>query len=352
MAKKKKIKRQKPFISIPDNSKTKTIITRPRVIAVCKAYNIADDTLLDFLNSKGYRNLNPNSLLDNDALKLIDLQFQSDKIAKDRVRGKTTIEFINPKPTQTISSANDKKIKEAEIKLYREQVLHLTSDLFNKSKQQVKFKGYPVVSSNFSDNEAINICSKMSSSFTRNLCKQLYNPKSNRQLLIYQIHHIANKAHKIFGGKILTFIHSLRNLNFKNQTASEIKTYTKVVPDFPIISFDTGNTSFKISFFVKQTKKDNKLKADIRLFAPKTYEQIGIIDEEGYIMAKLEKFKPQLTLFYQATKNNSFKIFSGVETGNCEICGRDLSHPISLRIGLGPICAKNNGVDRVLYNFN
>lgn len=350
MAKKKKTKRQKPFISIPDNSKSKTITARPRVFVVCKAYNIADDTLLDFLKSKDYHNLNPNSLLDTDALKLIDQNFQSDKIAKDRVRGKTTIEFINPKVTQSKKQANDKQINDGEVKLLREPVLHLTHDLFNRPKQQVSFKGYSTLSSNFSDIEAINICSKMSSSFTRNLCKQLYNPKANRQLIIYQLHHIANKAHKIFGGKILTFIYNLRNLNFKNKTASEIKTYTKVVPYFPIISFDTGSTSFKISFFVKQIKND-RLKADIRLFAPRTYEQVGIIDEEGCVLTRLEKFKPQLTLFYQATKNNNFKIFSGVETGNCEICGRELSHPISLRIGIGPVCASNNQIDKTLYDF-
>lgn len=351
MAKKKKIKRQKPFISTPDNPKSKTIIARPRVIAVCKAYNIADDTLLDFLMSKGYRNLNPNSLLDTDALKLIDQTFQSDKIAKDRVRGKTTIEFINPKTSSGTNVPSNTQVENAEIKLYREPVLHLTHDIFNQQKQNIILKGYPVLSSNFSDTEAMNICSKMSSSFTRNLCKQLHNPKANRQLIIYQLHHIANKAYKIFGSKILTFIYNLRNLNFKNKTASEIKTYTKVVPDFPIISFDTGSASFKISFFVKQTKKNDKLKADIRLFAPKTYEQIGFIDEEGYVMTRLEKFRPQLTLFYQASKNNSFKIFSGVETGNCDICGRELSHPVSLRIGIGPVCASNNQIDRTLYDF-
>lgn len=351
MAKKKKIKKQPPIFSIADNLTPKTIIARPRVIALCKAYNIADNTLLNFLKSKGYGHLNPNSLLDTQALKLIDQEFQSDKAAKDKVRGKTTIEFINLKTTPSIKSQTNTQIKEAELKAYREPVLHLTYDIFNQPKQKISFKGYQTFTSNFNDNDAINVCSKMSSSFTRKLCKQLYNPKANQQLILYQIHHIANNALTIFGSKILTFIHGLRNLNFKNQTASEIQTYKKVIPDFPIISFDTANTSFKISFFVKQNKKDNKLKADVRLFAPKTYEEIGAIDEEGYVMSKLEKFKPQLTLFYQATKDSNFKIFSGVETGNCEICGRELSHPISLRIGIGPICASNKSIDKVLYNF-
>jgi hypothetical protein len=351
MAKKKKIKRQKPFLALPENSSQKSLVGRPRVSVLCKAYNISDDTLIDFLHSKGYRDLNLSSLLDENAIKLIQNQFQSDKFAKDKIRGNTTIQFTNPKPSIPIQKTATVNNENASGKIYREPILHLTSNLFNKQKVQVALKGYQTIASSFHDNEAINICSKMSSSFTRHLCKQLHNPKSNRQLILYKIHHIANKALGIFGGKILTFIHELRNLDFKNQTASEIQTYKKVIPDFPILSFETSNTAFKISFFVKQTNKDGKLKSDIRLFAPKTYEEIGAIDEEGYVMARLERFKPQLTLFYQATKDNKFKIYSGVETGNCDICGRELSHPISLRIGIGPICARNKQVDETLYNF-
>lgn len=351
MKKKKKIKRQKPFIALPENSTQKSLVGRPRVGVLCKAYNISDDTLIDFLHSKGYRDLNLTTLLDENAIRLIQNQFQSDKYAKDKVRGNTTLQFTNPKPTIPIQKATNIESQQSATKTYREPILHLSSNLFNKQKVQVECKGYQTLTSNFQDSQAINICSKMSSSFTRKLCKQLHNSNANRQLILYQIHHIANKALSIFGGKILTFIHGLRNLNFKNQTASEIQTYKKVVPDFPILSFETANAGFKISFFVKQSNKDGKLKSDIRLFAPKTYEEIGAIDEEGYVMAKLEKFKPQLTLFYQATKDNNFKIYSGVETGNCDICGRELSHPVSLRIGIGPICARNKQVDGTLYNF-
>lgn len=285
-------------------------------------------------------------------MKLTQNQFQSDKFAKDKVRGNMTIQFTNPKPSVPIQKTANTNNEDGGIKTYREPILHLTSNLFNKQKVQIALKGYQTIASVFQDNEAINICSKMSSSFTRQLCKQLHNPKSNRELILYRIHHIANKALSISGGKILTFIYGLRNLNFKNQTASEIRMYKKAIPDFPILSFETGNTAFKISFFVKHTNKGGKLKSDIRLFAPKTYEEIGTIDEEGYVMARLQKFKPQLTLFYQATKGNNFKVYSGVETGKCDICGRELSHPVSLRIGIGPICARNKQVDGTLYSFS
>lgn len=90
------------------------------------------------------------------------------------------------------------------------------------------------------------------------------------------------------------------------------------------------------------------LKADIRLYLEKTYEQIDFIDEEGYVLSKLTKFKPYLTLFYQATKNNNFRLYSGVEMRNCDICGRVLTHLVSLIVGLCPICAERTEMD---YRF-
>jgi len=345
MAKRKKIEKRNPSLSIPHNSTKNTIVTRPRVAAVCKVYNIAEETLFDFLKASGYGILNSNSLLDTQALKFIDQQFQSDKITKDRVRGNTTIDFINPKVDLNNKTSNTQQTKETGSRLYREPVLHLTNDIFNHIKQSIFLKGYKTLVSNFNDDEAINICSKMSSSLARRLCKQIYNPYSNKQLVLYQIHYIANKTLYIFGSKIMTFIYGLRNLNFKNQTADAIQTYKKVIPGFPILSFETNNTSFKISFFAKKNKGDDNLKPDIRLFTYKKFEEIGVIDEEGYIMSKLEKFKPQLTLFYQDMMNRNFEIYSGVETGRCEMCGRVLSHPASLRIGIGPTCASNKDLD-------
>lgn len=345
MTKRKNLKGINPYILKPENTESTAIAVRPRIIAVCKAYNIAHFKVFNFLEARGYQNLNANSLLDANALQLVIQNFRSGK------RGKIVNKFIDPKTTLDSKSTEDNSSKEIDLDKNKQPVLHLVHDIFKKSKQDLYLKGYQTLSSNFSDKEAINICSKMSSSFTRKLCKQLYDSKVNRKLILYQLHYIANKALRIFGSKILTFIYALRNLNFKNQTASEIQTYAKVIPDFPIISFDTGNTLFKISFFVKRREKEKKLRADIRLFAPTTYEEIGTIDEEGYIMGKLEKFKPQLTLFYQSTKSNDFKIFSGVETGNCEICGRELSHPVSLRIGIGPTCASNRQIDRMFYDF-
>ena len=69
-------------------------------------------------------------------------------------------------------------------------------------------------------------------------------------------------------------------------------------------------------------------------------------------MTKLEKFTPQLTMFYEATEKGNFEISSGIESGKCDLCPRSLTHPTSLRIGIGPICARNHGIDRSLYRYD
>lgn len=346
MAKRSKIKLRVRKISVaaPENNEVISIIVRPRVRAVCKTYNIGFDTLVDFLKEIKYREVNENSLLDSEVLILIEKHFNSDKNIKDQNRGKTNVEFIKP----NINSGFDKSIVEKEIEK-REPLLPLKIDLFSRNKHEVIYKQYPKILSKFNDTEVYNLCSKMSSSFARKLCKQLDKSKSNKQLILYQLHFISNKALQIFGGKILSFIYSLRPLKFKNSSAIEVQTYSKVIPGFPILSFQTENSSFKISFFVKQDKK-NKLKADLRIFSSKNFEEVGSFDEDGYVLYKLEKFKPYLTMFCQEAKNKPFEIFSGVESGSCEICGRELTHPGSLRIGIGPNCASNYNIDKSLYN--
>ena len=357
MANKKKNKKER-LQSIPaifDNAHpniSKTLTLRPSIANILTQYNIGKETLFAFLYKSGYRgykDLSLNSSLDEYILPKIHKQFQNDKNIIDKVKGTTILNFTNSKPKNKISVNSD--VNPTVESTFKHKLLHLKSNLFARPKATIKYKNFQPLNSFFSNTEAINLCNKMSSSFTRNLCNQINQQKCSSPLLIYQIHSIANKALKIFGGNMLTFIYGLRNLKFKNNTALEIKTYDKVIPNFPIISFKSNSVAVKIAFFVKRDRQSNQLNSDIRLFSTKSFQQVGLVDEQGYVTTKLEKFKPQLTLFYEATEKNNFEIYSGVETGRCDLCPHTLTHPTSLRIGIGPICAKNHKIDRILYNY-
>ena len=58
--------------------------TTPRLMAAAKEFNIGKDTLVDFLTGKGFSNddLKPTSKLSEEMYRALQLEFQSDKVAK------------------------------------------------------------------------------------------------------------------------------------------------------------------------------------------------------------------------------------------------------------------------------
>src|SRR5215471_20517078 len=58
--------------------------TTPRLMAAAKEFNIGKDTLVDFLVGKGFSKdeLKPTSKLSEDMYRALQLEFQSDKVAK------------------------------------------------------------------------------------------------------------------------------------------------------------------------------------------------------------------------------------------------------------------------------
>ena len=56
----------------------------PRLMAAAKEFNIGKDTLVDFLVGKGFRkdDLKPTSKLTEEMYRALQLEFQSDKVAK------------------------------------------------------------------------------------------------------------------------------------------------------------------------------------------------------------------------------------------------------------------------------
>src|SRR5215467_13728068 len=54
----------------------------PRLLGAAKEFNIGQDTLIDFLENKGFNDLKPTSKLTEDMYRALQLEFQSDKAAK------------------------------------------------------------------------------------------------------------------------------------------------------------------------------------------------------------------------------------------------------------------------------
>lgn len=307
-----------------------------RLKPFCIFFGIAYDKAFEYLKSKDFIEVRPNVTLLNYHKQWLLTKFRPDL-------------YLNPP-----SFLNTSSPKFSEEENYKEQVLLLKYSLFSKVVNTIRYKSFAEINSFFTHDQAIRLCSKMSSSYARAVSKRASKliSESVENISIYEAHFIANKALSIFGNKMLTFIYMQRKLAFKNSTAIEVNTYSKVIPDFPLISFILDDkTKFRISFFVKRSKISGKLCPDIRMFSSKEKVEIGKIDCDGFILSKLTKFRPQLSLFYEKINLGQFEIFSGVEDGVCECCKLPLTHPTSLRIGLGPICAKNWNLDGKIYTF-
>lgn len=323
-------------------------IPRQKILAhvynVAKIYNVGTDTLIKFLKNSGFGTFEKNTILSELQLNKVHNKYFRDKLEREKVTGKPKISWIT---SDEIPHRSDKKTEPA---VNTSKFLHIENDQFFKVKQIVRYSNYPEIRSHFTNLEARHICAKMSSSFTRRLCTEV-SIHSTSEFANYQLHSIANKALRIFGGKILSFVYSLRPLKFKNNTAIETQTYNKVVPDFPIMTFSTKGSSFKIAFFVKKTGTKDKLEKDIRVFDSKTFKLIGTMTDEGDVLIKLNDFKPRLTIFYEESGIGEIILTAGVEEGNCDLCNLPLTVPLSLRLGIGPVCAKKSGVDRSIYQY-
>jgi uncharacterized protein YecT (DUF1311 family) len=69
---------------------------------------------------------------------------------------------------------------------------------------------------------------------------------------------------------------------------------------------------------------------------------VGKITDTGVLKANVDEDVMNLLLDANDNLLQLAKIY-GHETGNCSVCGRTLSDPLSVQMGIGPICAKRFG---------
>jgi hypothetical protein len=375
---------------LPKGDQKPTQVLEATIVNICRAYNITYDDIQQFLSKRGFPGIpKDGKVTESYVLNQLDFDFRTQKAEWDSIQstrmliGIKAVKRTDTKDNRTDTKDLGKKVLSIDTGDYRMKLenVHrlkqydvsgqdfkpkhtvnsfvpnhgaipnskISNNIFVGVRKTIKFGGNAPFVSYFSDEQAANICSKMTDSYPRALADKIGNNKGN-ELIFYQLHHIANKALQIFGGEVLSFLLSLRRLEFKNFQALELKTYYKVIPDFPIITLKSSSKVFKVAFFA--TKRHNgDLYRDVRIFDKENVE-IGFIDEFGRIEAKLERFKPHLGIFYEVTKAGNYELYSGVESGLCEVCQRKLSHPLSIRVGIGPVCAENLRLDRALYNFS
>lgn len=204
----------------------------------------------------------------------------------------------------------------------------------------------------FSDFEAFSICLGAENKSMKKIAKVYFDGISTSQNKI-EAHKFAMAALEKYGSDFLSYAISLPPLTFKNinveKIFSEMENKRKITknPMIRITYFNEVNKvkeKLSLSFF--KEKIDNELKFDTnRIILKNKYrnQQILEITKKGELNIKDSSFQiiPVLSLFISFSENpKKYIINYGLETGECSICGRELSDYESVKRGIGPICSQ------------
>lgn len=217
----------------------------------------------------------------------------------------------------------------------QDDTIQLTTDIFQNKQFRKISESFDTV---FTDEQAISLCSKLSTPFVRQL---LLNSKSN----IKELHQIAMKCYNKYGGQIISFLLLLPVMDFGNRKSKyfiEKSDYNGEIPSFKL-KFSKAGDEYYFSFYpnISKIKGDRKIATVFN----KTKNRIeGFVSHKGYIQSKLFKENLKINLFVENLYSKNRVFYCGIADGYCLKCNRELSDPKSLRVGYGKECAAEIGV--------
>ncbi len=212
--------------------------------------------------------------------------------------------------------------------------IKLTDNIFEKIKPRLIDERLETV---FKDIQAVQLCRKISSPFTRII---LQNATNN----ILEIHQIAMKCFNKYGGHIITFLLSLPELKFANQKPSFLTNHLQYNGEIPSLKIKIQNGTEYFICFHQPKKRLGKQTTVAIIYNKKSRTTEGHLTMQGYIETRIQAERMTLHIFVENIKKPT-SIFSGVELGRCIYCNQELTDIKSLRNGYGKDCAQT-------YNLN
>jgi hypothetical protein len=223
------------------------------------------------------------------------------------------------------------------------------NNLFEKRAPKVLTFNGKKLESIFSDFEAASFCAGLDDQRSRSLGRKYRESRYSEDDLI-EIHTIANLALEKYGSNTLSFVLSLPALPFKAIDATQIFSELdkrKNRQSFPILRISFTNQygyveKIQISFYPEIVKDERIRNDDVIIVKNQTRgEQLMRITRNGSIIpqSNAKSIIPILQLFIRFSHDAKKMIINyGLETGECSICGRELTDKESIRRGMGPVC--------------
>jgi len=207
------------------------------------------------------------------------------------------------------------------------------------------------VESIFTDFEAFSICLGLDDGHLKFIARKFFNSQEVLENIV-EAHIMAMLSLEKYGSKLLAYVISLPSLPFKafdvTQIFSELDK-RKRTQNFPIIRILFKNErgqgeKIQISFYAEKNEKGRLRNENLIIVTNKTTgKKLMQISRNGYVIPQgnCKQIIPVLQLFVRFSKDTKAAILNyGLETGECSVCGRELTDSKSIKYGIGPICAK------------
>lgn len=313
-----------------------------RLPQIAKEQNIGVSTLIDYCERLGHTRVTRNSK--------IDPKLESEII--DLHKGKIEVPQKIDNQEFQVSSTNELPEDFSVINPFEheQQEIITEGDRFsNRQKRTIKFQE-SAVETVFSDFEAYTVCMGLDNRHAKHIARNYFKTNEQIENELFEAHNIAMSALDKYGGKTLTFIISFPPLPFKAVNATQIFSELdkrRKKQDFPILRITFKNAKnqtekIQISYYAEKTEKGRKRIDNVLTIKNRTTgQQLMRVSRSGIVIPEnnAKQIVPVLQVFVRFSKDTKQTLLNyGLETGECSICGRELTDSESVRIGIGPVC--------------
>lgn len=313
-----------------------------RLPQIAKEQNIGVSTLIDYCERLGHTRVTQNSKIDS------KLESQIIDLHKGKIEVPQKIDNQEFQVSSTSELPEDFSVINP-FEQEQQEIITEGDRFSNRQKRTITFQE-SVVETVFSDFEAYTICMGLDNKHAKHIARNYFKTNERLENEQFQAHNIAMSAFDKYGGKTLTFIISLPPLPFKAVNATQIFSELdkrRKKQDFPILRITFKNAKnqtekIQISYYAKKTEKGRKRIDNVLTIKNRTTgQQLMRVSRSGIVIPEnnAKQIVPVLQVFVRFSKDTKQTLLNyGLETGECSICGRELTDSESIRIGIGPVC--------------
>lgn len=313
-----------------------------RLPQISKEQNIGVSTLIDYCERLGHTGVTRNSKIDS------KLESQIIDLHNGKIEVPQKFDNEEYKVTSTNELPDDFRLTNP-FELEQHEILTEGDRFSDRQKKTIQFQGSEIATV-FSDFEAYSICMGLDNRHAKHIARNYFKSNEQKNNEQFEAHSIAMSALEKYGGKTLNFIISLPPLPFKAVNATQIFSELdkrKKMQEFPILRIIFNNDKnqtekIQISYYAEKSDKGRKRNDNVLTIKNRsTGQQLMRVSRSGIVIPEnnAKQIVPILQVFIRFSKDTKQALLNyGLETGECSICGRELTDSESIRIGVGPVC--------------